>query len=226
MATNHLSIHHYVLILLLISISCIIAYQNMMTIEHFKYCTKPSTYTTYTGQYGNALILQLGDRGSGGSFIHVNDTSIRFEEDLKTPFVFHLVQTNAHVIDRKPNMVYLGDTFQICTKANEKSYISLRNELFTISDTSPALFRLEQKYTDQKFCQANSIEYDIDINNRNTGCQFPYVDCFGRCGRRKLYVYIGTKWVTCGRDKNNTFSFKNLGGWETYEFIIGSFYES
>lgn len=193
--------------------------------EYFgNYCKQTVKQQRYTGHYGDKLSLGLNPGDQQGPYIHISPTNkyIGFDDDNKTALVFKLLTANGAVAKRIPNMIYLHDVFNIYSPDNGGGghVVLSDNSQFKVDNTSPpALFTLHQKYS--TLCNENGIEYDTsDINNRNIKCEFPYTDCIRRCGMRKLLVNVNGKWETCGKAKNGNISYKHLGGWQTYEFMV------
>lgn len=185
----------------------------------------------YSGYYGQGVVFQLSGWDSGGSYItYDKDTSCfvwNMESHDKT--VMELARENPDVKNRERGRVYIGDAFYIrlggeyAALSTEGSKLSL-----TFRRGDAAHFMLQHKYSG---CPANGREYDAsDINNRNKACRFPYTDCIGRCGKRKLLVRLQNgKWGTVGTTKKcGTYgsgqgcpvTWAGIGDWTTYEMNL------
>lgn len=94
---------------------------------------------------------------------------------------------------------FLQDEFRIRYGSKSYVYADPVEKRLVAATGSSTLFRLEQKYS--AGCDPNGLEYEVDINNRVDTCDFPYLDCVARCGKRVLSAYVDGKFKRISRGK-------------------------
>ena len=173
---------------------------------------------SYKGFYNEPLTLKLAAQAE----VLISNKNSRLEWSQNTldaqSISFLLESKNPSVSNRTPpDAVYLNDEFKIFLP-DKKTFLIADKNMITTSVLTGSLFKLQQKYS--AMCDQNGLEYKIDVNNRNPNCGFPYLDCIGRCGKRKLLVKINKNWYTMGSNKKNVFTWIQIVGWQNYELDL------
>lgn len=185
-------------------------------------------FGAYRGRYGDCARVRKATGEMETLTLKANGqlyfADAQADTDRELVFIVESANTDTRATG---STIYINDYIKLRDSHSGKYLSAGPSGTVSLSSTSsPLELRLEPKYgvPDTEWCNftgpaSNHPDYAENRNNRHKQCQFPYVDCFARCAKRRFKARDGRLLQDDGSHSHRAVM-KSTGDWSNYELVL------